>query len=156
MRWVLPLFLLASCLMPAGASEPGQPLDCSDWVFLEPGLSCSPWVSFPCDEADNPFCGASSVPLWAFDNAGQVYQARDTLSVRVEACGGIDRIELIRHDGGVVSRVELMKNVWGHSSAIVSRTVDTHIVPLRRKVEPDASTPRHILTVHSIGYKFVP
>ena len=45
------------CLLPAWASEPGEPLDCSDWVFLEPGLSCTPWVSFPCEEDENPFCG---------------------------------------------------------------------------------------------------
>ena len=64
-------------------------------------------------------------------------------------------LELVRHDGSVVSRVELMKNVWGHSSAIVSRTVDTHIAELRRKLEPDASNPSLILTVRKAGYRLV-
>ena len=34
---------------PARASEPGQPLDCSDWVFLEPGLTCTTLIPYPCD-----------------------------------------------------------------------------------------------------------
>ncbi len=63
--------------------------------------------------------------------------------------------ELVRHDGGVVSRVELMKNVWGHSSAIVSRTVDTHVAELRRKLESDPSNPSLILTVRKAGYRLV-
>ncbi len=99
MRFSPILLLIVVYATPISASDPGQPLDCSDWVFLEPGLTCSPWVSFPCDDTQNPFCGNSGVPLWAFDNAERVYQTRDALSVRVEGCGGIDRIELVRHDG---------------------------------------------------------
>lgn len=64
-------------------------------------------------------------------------------------------IELIRNDGAVVSRVELMKNVWGHSSTIVSRTVDTHVAELRRKLEADPANPRMIVTVRKAGYRFV-
>ena len=64
-------------------------------------------------------------------------------------------LELVRHEGSVVSRVELMKNVWGHSSAIVSRTVDTHIAELRRKLEANPSNPVLILTVRKAGYRLV-
>jgi DNA-binding response OmpR family regulator len=57
-----------------------------------------------------------------------------------------------RH-GAVVSRVELLTEVWGHSSAVLTRTIDTHIGELRRKLEADPSRPRHILTVRKAGYR---
>jgi DNA-binding response OmpR family regulator len=63
-------------------------------------------------------------------------------------------IALIRKRGSVVSRVALMKDVWGHRAAIASRTVDTHVAELRRKLEEEPSDPRHILTVHRAGYRF--
>jgi len=64
-------------------------------------------------------------------------------------------LELMRHDGAVVSRIDLMKTVWGHSSAIISRTVDTHIAELRRKLDGDPSKPSLIATVRKIGYRIV-
>jgi DNA-binding response OmpR family regulator len=63
-------------------------------------------------------------------------------------------IALIRKRGSVASRVALMKDVWGHRAAIASRTVDTHVAELRRKLEEEPSEPRHILTVHRAGYRF--
>jgi DNA-binding response OmpR family regulator len=65
-------------------------------------------------------------------------------------------IALLRRQGAVVSRLELLKEVWGHSSAVLTRTVDTHIGELRRKLEQDPSTPRHILTVRKAGYRLAP
>jgi DNA-binding response OmpR family regulator len=62
-------------------------------------------------------------------------------------------LELIRHDGAVVSRINLMKTVWGHSSAIVSRTVDTHIAELRRKLEDGSAQSPLIVTVRKAGYR---
>lgn len=55
--------------------------------------------------------------------------------------------------GAVVSRLELMREVWGHQAAVVSRTVDTHILELRKKLEHDPTRPRHILTVRKSGYR---
>lgn len=63
-------------------------------------------------------------------------------------------LALIRRDGAVVSRLDLLKEVWGHRAAVVSRTVDTHISELRRKLEREPSAPEHILTVHKAGYRF--
>jgi DNA-binding response OmpR family regulator len=60
---------------------------------------------------------------------------------------------LLRSRGAAVSRVELMTRVWGYSSAVVSRTVDTHVAELRRKLEDTPAAPRHILTVRKIGYR---
>lgn len=62
-------------------------------------------------------------------------------------------VALLRRRGAVASRVELLKEVWGHSSAVLTRTVDTHIGELRRKLERDPSSPRHILTVRKAGYR---
>jgi DNA-binding response OmpR family regulator len=62
-------------------------------------------------------------------------------------------VALLRRNGAVVSRMELLAEVWGHSSAVLTRTVDTHIGELRRKLEHDPSTPRHILTVRKAGYR---
>ncbi len=62
-------------------------------------------------------------------------------------------LALLRHGGAVRSRLELMGEVWGYSSAVVSRTVDTHIGMLRRKLEDDPAKPRYILTARKAGYR---
>jgi DNA-binding response OmpR family regulator len=49
--------------------------------------------------------------------------------------------------------MELLTEVWGYSAAVLSRTVDTHVAELRRKLEADAAAPRHILTVRKAGYR---
>ena len=55
-----------------------------------------------------------------------------------------------------VERNKLLDVIWGLEGFPATRTVDNHVVSLRRKIEPDPKHPRHIVTVHSIGYKFVP
>jgi DNA-binding response OmpR family regulator len=65
-------------------------------------------------------------------------------------------VALLRRRGSIVSRVELLTSVWGHSSSVLTRTVDTHIGELRRKLEADPSAPRHILTVRKAGYRLAP
>lgn len=62
-------------------------------------------------------------------------------------------VALIERDGAVASRIELMKEVWGHRAEVMSRTVDTHVFELRRKLEDDPSSPVHLLTVHKAGYR---
>ena len=60
---------------------------------------------------------------------------------------------LIRAKGDVVSRRELLRRVWGYRADIATRTLDTHVAELRRKLEPGSGTPRHILTVRKVGYR---
>lgn len=61
---------------------------------------------------------------------------------------------LMESRGEVVSRDELLQEVWGYSSSSMTRTVDVHIAWLRQKVEDDPSDPHYILTVHGQGYRF--
>ncbi len=62
---------------------------------------------------------------------------------------------LVAKNGNVVTRDELLDEVWGYNSYPTTRTVDNHIARLRQKVEANSDEPRHILTVHGVGYKFV-
>jgi DNA-binding response OmpR family regulator len=61
----------------------------------------------------------------------------------------------IGRQGEVVSREQLLDVVWGYSSAPLTRTVDTHMAKLRQKIEDNPARPRHIVTVHRVGYKFI-
>jgi DNA-binding response OmpR family regulator len=65
-------------------------------------------------------------------------------------------IALMNRRGGVVRREDLLREVWGHRREISTRTVDAHVVELRRELEEDAATPRHFLTVRKAGYRFQP
>jgi DNA-binding response OmpR family regulator len=56
----------------------------------------------------------------------------------------------------VISRDELLAKVWGYENYPCTRTVDNHMLRLRQKLESDPSHPSHLLTVHALGYKFVP
>jgi two-component system, OmpR family, alkaline phosphatase synthesis response regulator PhoP len=62
-------------------------------------------------------------------------------------------VALLRRGGTVATRLELLKEVWGYRAAVVSRTVDTHVAELRRKLEDDPAEPQHILTVRKAGYR---
>jgi DNA-binding response OmpR family regulator len=62
-------------------------------------------------------------------------------------------IALCQRAEEVVTRNELLREVWGYDASVVSRTVDTHILELRRKLERDPANPRHILTVRKTGYR---
>ncbi len=60
---------------------------------------------------------------------------------------------LLRREGGVVGRADLLREVWGYHESVLSRTLDTHVGELRRKLEADPAAPRHILTVRKAGYR---
>jgi DNA-binding response OmpR family regulator len=56
----------------------------------------------------------------------------------------------------VISRDELLNEVWGYDNYPCTRTVDNHVLKLRQKLEPDAPNPVYFRTVRGVGYKFVP
>jgi DNA-binding response OmpR family regulator len=61
----------------------------------------------------------------------------------------------IEHRGRTVSRKQLLRDVWGISGDITTRTIDRHVASLRKKIEPDPNVPKYIETVYGIGYKFI-
>ncbi len=63
-------------------------------------------------------------------------------------------LALVHREGAVATRAELLREVWGYDEQVLSRTVDSHIAELRRKLEDDPASPRHIITVWTIGYRF--
>jgi DNA-binding response OmpR family regulator len=66
--------------------------------------------------------------------------------------------ELLRyflaHEGEVLDRLTMLDRIWGVSYGGTTRTLDQHIAKLRQKIEDDPARPRHIITVHTVGYKF--
>jgi DNA-binding response OmpR family regulator len=61
----------------------------------------------------------------------------------------------VSNQGRVISCVELLQEVWGDRSYPATRTIATHVLRLRQKLERDPANPRHLLTVHRAGYKFI-
>lgn len=60
----------------------------------------------------------------------------------------------IQHEGEVISRDKFLDDVWGYDSFPTTRTVDNFILSLRKKIEDNPAEPKHLITVHKIGYKF--
>jgi DNA-binding response OmpR family regulator len=61
---------------------------------------------------------------------------------------------LVRRRGATVTRAELLRDVWHYENVdLMTRTVDIHIAELRRKLEPEPTDPRHIITVRKVGYR---
>jgi DNA-binding response OmpR family regulator len=60
-----------------------------------------------------------------------------------------------KHKNETVSRDKLLTDVWGYDDSVSTRTVDNFILKLRQKIEKDPANPRHIITIHGIGYKLL-
>jgi DNA-binding response OmpR family regulator len=63
-------------------------------------------------------------------------------------------VALMESRGRVLTRQDLLRDVWGHRGRVLTRTVDSHVSELRHKLEDDPDDPRHILTVWKVGYRF--
>lgn len=61
----------------------------------------------------------------------------------------------IQNRGRILSREELLKRVWGYKAGIATRTVDTHVLTVRKKLGDDAQNPHFIETLHGVGYQFI-
>jgi len=62
----------------------------------------------------------------------------------------------INRVGEVVHRHELLNNIWGYNKTPITRTVDTFILEIRKKIEKTPSNPKHIVSISGVGYKFNP
>jgi DNA-binding response OmpR family regulator len=54
-----------------------------------------------------------------------------------------------------LARDTILSSVWGYQAYLNTRTLDVHVVRLRQKLEPNPNIPRHVLTIHGMGYRFV-
>ncbi|MDF2775698.1 MAG: response regulator receiver [Geminicoccaceae bacterium] len=63
---------------------------------------------------------------------------------------------LIKRKGAVATRVELLREVWDHRAIVLTRTVDSHMAELRKKLEYDPAEPKHFITIWKVGYRFTP
>ncbi|MEX1137919.1 MAG: response regulator transcription factor [Bacteroidota bacterium] len=61
----------------------------------------------------------------------------------------------VRNEGEVVERDRILNEVWGYDVTPTTRTVDNYVLSLRKKLEKDPAKPKHFLTIHTTGYKFV-
>lgn len=61
----------------------------------------------------------------------------------------------LRHEGETLERLRIVDEVWGAEEAPTTRTVDQHVMKLRKKLEARPEDPRHLITVHRVGYRFV-
>ena len=80
--------------------------------------------------------------------------------LRGEERMGLSRreLELLRyfllHEGETLDRLRILSDVWGPNESPTTRTIDTHVLKLRKKLEQDPAEPRHLVTVHGVGYRF--
>jgi DNA-binding response OmpR family regulator len=61
---------------------------------------------------------------------------------------------LVKRKGAVATRVELLREVWDHRAIVLTRTVDSHMAELRKKLEHDPADPKHFITIWKVGYRF--
>ncbi|MGE5679371.1 MAG: response regulator transcription factor [Bacillota bacterium] len=61
----------------------------------------------------------------------------------------------IEHEGQIITRNQLLDEVWGYDAFPTTRTVDNYVLALRKKIENDPSSPDHIMTIYTAGYKFI-
>jgi DNA-binding response OmpR family regulator len=122
-------------------------------------LNGDPHVS-PVDAAMASFESPSTGDMFVFGEVTVSFSAMETH--RKGQLVALTRKEfrtlayLIRNARRAISRDELLNEVWGYQSYPCTRTVDNHILRLRVKLEADPARPKHFLTVHGTGYKFLP
>ena len=80
--------------------------------------------------------------------------SRNGVTVALSPRGYALLATLVTRPGEVITRSQLLREIWGYASDVMSRTVDMHIMELRRKLEADPASPRHFHTVRKSGYRF--
>ena len=100
-----------------------------------------------------------ALEAYAFGDVRLQFRARLAFKAGAEVKLTRKEFDLLRYlveaRGEVVTRDRLLDEVWGYEHFPTTRTVDTHVLRLRQKFEDDPERPRHIVTVHGQGYRFV-
>lgn len=103
---------------------------------------------------------ASPGDLFTFDNISVDFAKMQLMRSGAEVSLTAQEFKMLKfmvqHAERVVSREELLNEVWGYQNYPTTRTVDTHMLKLRQKLEKDPANPVHFQTVHRAGYRFVP
>ncbi|MGH9437460.1 MAG: response regulator transcription factor [Terriglobia bacterium] len=84
----------------------------------------------------------------------RVIRCRDK-EVKVTPCEYNLLLYFVQNPDRALTRDAILNSVWGYEAYLNTRTVDAHIVKLRSKFEPDPAVPKHFLTVHGVGYRFL-
>jgi DNA-binding response OmpR family regulator len=150
-------FFSVIVLVATSAVENNAPQQTSNTSVTE--LNDTGNVCFPLDEAK----------AWLNSNAADTFEfgaVKGCLSTREIRCNGrpvtLTSKEfktlayLVKNPRRVISRDELLNEVWGYKNYPYTRTVDNHILRLRKKLESEPAHPQHFHTVHSAGYRFLP
>ncbi len=107
-------------------------------------------------EGTGPPGGAARIVLGEVTVDFQAYRATHGSESLEMTPKEIDILRFLwEHRNRVVSRDQLLTNVWGYEESVSTRTVDNFILKLRQKIEKDPSRPRHIITIHGVGYKLL-
>jgi hypothetical protein len=124
------------------------------------GLSNTSDVCLPLDAAKAWLRNPNATDTFEF---GRVKGCFSTMEIHrdgrpvILTCKEFKTLEyLIKNPRRVISRGELLNEVWGYENYPCTRTVDNHILRLRKKLETEPARPKHFHTVHSSGYKFLP
>jgi len=106
--------------------------------------------------ADIPHTGLDEI---SFDHIYINFKKHDAVKNKTQLTLSAMELKIIKffveHEGEVVSREILLNNVWGFESFPTTRTVDNFILSIRKQIEDNPSEPKHLITVHKAGYKFV-
>jgi DNA-binding response OmpR family regulator len=95
----------------------------------------------------------------AFDDVAVDFKKQEARKQGVPVRLSAKEYEILKYfaqrEGEVITRDTLLDDVWGYEQFPTTRTVDNYILSLRKKIETDPSHPKHLLTIHTAGYKFV-
>jgi DNA-binding response OmpR family regulator len=95
----------------------------------------------------------------AFGNVQVDFKKQDAVKNKKKLKLSAKEFEILKffveHEGDVVTRDMLLDKIWGYETYPVTRTVDNYILSLRKKIEDNPANPKHLLTVHTAGYKFI-
>jgi DNA-binding response OmpR family regulator len=92
--------------------------------------------------------------VWVEEHARRVIKRGEDVVLSPKAFDLL--LALVRAQGRVLSRQELLRTVWQYQPGVMTRTVDNHVSELRHKLEDDPDAPRHIVTVWKAGYRLQP
>ncbi|TNE69988.1 response regulator transcription factor [bacterium] len=104
----------------------------------------------PAKKSDSTF---SFSDVEVFISKGEVHKSGDAVTLSAKEFHLLHF--MLQHQGELLTRERLLDEVWGYDSTPTTRTVDVHVAWLRQKLEDDHRHPKHIMTVHGMGYKFV-